>query len=289
MSAVEVVVESGNTLGEGVIWSERDRSLYWTDIEDQKLWSLDPGSGSTRTVDLPERLCSFAQRESGGFLFAFASGFVSYDPDADSYERICNVEEEKSTTRLNDGRCDRQGRFVVGGFDADAKGSSGAYRLDSDLSLHFLFGGLSSANSTCFSPDGKIMYHADTPQGEIWVFDYDTDTGKPSNRRTFCRFDDQPGMPDGSIVDAEGCLWNAQWNGGRVVRYRPDGTVDRIVEVPVMNPTCVAFGGSGLDTLFITSAKFTMTEDQLKEYPLSGALLAVRPGVTGIPDPLFKG
>jgi L-arabinonolactonase len=133
------------------------------------------------------------------------------------------------------------------------------------------------------------MYHADTPQGEIWAFDYDTSTGTPSNRRTLCRFDDQPGVPDGSIVDADGCLWNAQWNGGRVLRYTPDGRVDRVIEVPVMNPTCVAFGGPGLDTLFITSAKFTMTPEQLGEYPLSGALLAVRPGVTGIPDPLFKG
>jgi len=289
MYAVEVVVESKNTLGEGVVWSARDNTLYWTDIEQKRLWSLEPERGKAETVDLPERLCSFAERGSGGFLFAFATGFAFYDPETGGYERICNVEEDKETTRLNDGRCDRQGRFIVGGFDSAAKGASGAYRLDPDLSLHFLFGGLSSGNSTCFSPDGKTMYHTCTTQAEIWVFDYDTETGEPSNRRTFCTFDDQPGLPDGSIVDADGCLWNAQWNGGRVVRYTPEGKVDRVLEVPVMNPTCVGFGGSRLDTLFITTAQFTMTDEQLRAHPLSGALLAVNPGVTGIPDPVFAG
>jgi L-arabinonolactonase len=199
------------------------------------------------------------------------------------------VESELPSTRLNDGRCDRQGRFVVGGYDSSAKGLSAAYRLDADLSLHRLFGGLSSANSTCFSPDGRTMYYADTPQAVIWAFDYDPDTGTPSNRRIFCDFRDQPGVPDGSVIDADGCLWNAQWNGGRIARYRPDGSLDRVVEMPCRNPTSLAFGGRQLDSLFITTSRLTLTRREQRLQPLAGALLVIRPGVKGLPETRFRG
>jgi L-arabinonolactonase len=177
----------------------------------------------------------------------------------------------------------------VGGFDSSEKGLSAAYRLDPDLSLHRLFGGLSSANSTCFSLDGRTMYYADTPQAVIWAFDYDPRTGAPSRRRIFCDFRDQPGVPDGSVVDAEGCLWNAQWNGSRIVRYRPDGSVDRVVEMPCRNPTSLAFGGRELDTLYVTTSRLTLTREEARRQPAAGKLLAVRPRVKGLPETTFRG
>jgi L-arabinonolactonase len=131
------------------------------------------------------------------------------------------------------------------------------------------------------------MYYADSPQASIWAFDYDIETGNPSNRRVFCTFKDQPGVPDGSVVDSEGCLWNAQWNGGRVVRYRPDGAVDRVIEMPVRHPTCVAFGGRELDTLYITTSRLILSPEEVRRQPLAGALLAVRPGVKGLPEDRF--
>jgi L-arabinonolactonase len=133
------------------------------------------------------------------------------------------------------------------------------------------------------------MYFADTPTGQIWSYDYDADSGAVSNKRVFADFSDQPGIPDGSIVDAEGFLWNAQWNGYRVVRYRPDGTIDRIVDMPVMNPTCVAFGGKDLDILFVTTARYLMTPEQIEAEPLSGGLFAVKVDVQGLNEPKFCG
>jgi len=177
----------------------------------------------------------------------------------------------------------------VGGFDFSEKGLSAAYRLDLDLSLHRLFGGLSSANSTCFSLDGRTMYFADTPQAVIWAFDYDPGPGTPSRRRIFCDFRDQPGVPDGSVIDADGCLWNAQWNGGRVARYRPNGSVDRVIEIPCRNPTSLAFGGRELDTLYVTTSRLTLTREEARKQPLAGKLLAVRPGVKGLPEMRFRG
>jgi L-arabinonolactonase len=166
---------------------------------------------------------------------------------------------------------------------------SNVYRVDRDLSVHKIISGVACANSTCFSPDGRVMYFADTPTGEIWAYDYDTNTGDISNKKVFANFSDQPGTPDGSIVDSEGYLWNAQWNGHRVVRYRPDSTVDRVISIPVMNPTCLAFGGKALDVIYVTTARYLMTPEQIKAEPLSGGLFAVMVDVKGLNEPKFGG
>ncbi len=286
---VEVAAGHRCVHAEGPIWSDEERKLYWTDIESRALWRLDPGPGAAVSWNMPQKVCSLAFRERGGLLIAFEKSLSFYDLDAPAERRIVDVETDLPMTRLNDGRCDRQGRFVVGGFDSTEKGLSAAYRLDVDLSLHRLFGGLSSANSTCFSLDGRTLYYADSPQAVIWAFDYDADCGEPRNRRVFCDFRDQPGIPDGSVIDADGCLWNAQWNGSRVVRYAPDGSVDRVIEIPCRNPTSLAFGGSALDTLFITTSRLTLTEEEARTQPLAGTLLAAHPGVKGLPETRFRG
>lgn len=288
-STVEVASAYRCVHAEGPVWSDESQILYWTDIESRTLMSLDPRTGSVASQAMSQKVCSLTFRERGGLLIAFEKGLSFYDLDTRSEQRIVDVELGLPTTRLNDGRCDRQGRFIVGGFDSSEKGLSAAYRLDVDLSLHRLFGGLSSANSTCFSLDGRIMYYADSPQAVIWAFDYDLQTGNPGNRRVFCDFRDQSGVPDGSVIDADGCLWNAQWNGGRVVRYRPNGSIDRIIEVPCRNPTSLAFGGTALDTLFITTSRLTLTEEEARLQPFAGSLLAVRPGVKGLPEMQFRG
>ena len=286
---VEVAAGHRCTHAEGPVWSDQEQKLYWTDIESRALWRLDPGPGAAVSWNMPRKVCSLAFRERGGLLIAFEKSLSFYDLEARAEKPICGVETGLSTTRLNDGRCDRQGRFVVGGFDSSERGLSAAYRLDLDLSLHRLFGGLSSANSTCFSIDGRTMYYADSPHAVIWAFDYDTEAGTPGNRRVFCDFRGQPGIPDGSVIDAEGCLWNAQWNGSRVVRYRPDGSIDRVIEVPCRCPTSVAFGGRAMDTLFITTSRLILTEEEARLEPLAGTLLAVRPGVKGLPETPFRG
>ena len=289
MSEVECVVNCQNILGEGPAWSVDEQKLYWVDIEKSELWCYDPGTGDTKVWKTPERVGSFAFREQGGLLVAFESGLAFWDPESGQAKGIQKFEPTLATTRTNDGRCDRQGRFIVGGMNEAENGEaiSNVYRLDHDLRFHQIISGVTCANSTCFSPDGKVMYFADTPTGQIRAYDYDTDTGAVANKRVFADFSDQPGMPDGSIVDAQGFLWNAQWNGHRVVRYRPDGTVDSYVEMPVMNPTCVAFGGKDLDILYVTTARYLMTPEQIEAEPLSGGLFAVNVDVQGLNEPKF--
>src|SRR6266550_1893098 len=222
MNGIEAVSgDVRNILGEGVVWDSQSGSLLWADIERAELWSLD-SSGRINVTKAPERIASFAGRGTGGLVVAFASGFALWDPQTGHRENIEKFEAHLPHTRLNDGGTDRQGRFLAGGFDErDGKPISSLCRLDRDLSVHTLLTDICCANSLCFSPDGRVMYFADTPKGVIWRFEYDIDEGVPFNRQTFATFDDQPGTPDGSCVDADGCLWNAQWSGGRVVRYAP--------------------------------------------------------------------
>lgn len=286
----ELVIDCANVLGEGVTWNAAVRRLHWVDIESSELWTLDPSSGNVSTHNVPERICCVAPRHSGSFVAGFASGFAFYDPVTKARENLASFEPEKPTTRLNDGRTDRQGRLVAGGFD-EKNGAfvSSVVRLDADRRVSKLFDGVACANGLCFSPDGRTMYFADSPARKIWAFDYDTDSGTTSNRKVLVTFDEQPGLPDGSCVDADGCIWNAQWNGRRVVRFTPDGRVDRVVSVPTLNPTCVAFGGASLDTLYITTAQYLMTPEQLAATTHAGALFACIPGVRGVADPAFGG
>jgi L-arabinonolactonase len=288
MKKVELVSDNvRNILGEGVVWDADAGLLRWTDIEKSELWTFD-SSGQTNVVNAPERISSFAPRETGGLIVAFASGFAFWDTKTGQRQDIEKFEAHLPTTRLNDGGTDRQGRFLAGGFDEKGgKPISSLCRVDFDFSVHTLLTEICCSNGLCFSADGRIMYFADTPKAVIWRFDYDIDSGVPSDRKIFATFEDQPGTPDGSCVDADGCLWNAQWNGGRVVRYAPTGKIDRVIEMPIRNPTCVAFGGSKLDTLYVTTARYLMQPEELETEPLAGALFAVSPGVTGLVSKKF--
>ena len=166
---------------------------------------------------------------------------------------------------------------------------SSVWRLDPDLTLTRLFGLVRCANSTCFSPDGRTMYFADSPERSIVAYDYAPDTGALGAKRVVATLPEGRGVPDGSCVDAEGFIWNAVWEGNRVERFSPDGRLDRTVEVPVAKPTCVAFGGPDLDILFITTSRLGSNAELLEREPHSGSLYAVRPGARGLVDALFAG
>jgi len=289
---MEVAIVSGevrNDLGEGVVWDPDRNSVFWVDIEQSEFWELDR-NGNLKLTRAPERIGSFAPRKNGGFIVAFASGFSFWNPATGQREHINHFEAHMPQTRLNDGGTDRQGRFLAGGVDErDRKPISSLCRVDFDLSVHTLVTDISCSNSLCFSPEGDVMYFADTDKRIIWRFAYDNDEGAPHDRRVFATFEDQPGNPDGSCVDADGCLWNAQWGGSRVVRYRPDGKIDRVINVSAPHVSCVVFGGPALDTLYITTARHMMRPEDVAENPLSGALFAVSPGVRGLANAKFGG
>lgn len=283
-------VDCRNHHGEGVVWDASTGLLWWTDIEGKALWSYEPATSATNTFEMNDRVCCFAPRRAGGMIVAFADRISLLDLDTGAERKIYKFEPENEETRLNDGRTDRQGRFITGGMNEKSGiANSSVIRVDADLRVTELFDGISCANSISFSPDGQTMYFADTPDGEIIAFDYDTDTGVATNRRNHFSFLGEPGIPDGSCVDEEGGLWNAEWEGSRVIRILPNGQIDRVIELPVSKPTCCAFGGEDLKTLFITTSRLMSDDDMLLREPCSGGLFAVKPGVRGVKDEPFAG
>ena len=286
----ELVLDCRNEHGEGILWNAADQRIWWTDIHGKALWSYDPATGDAKRWATPAPIGCFAPRHDGTFVAAFVDGFALYDPKSGRRENIAPFEPDLPQTRLNDGRTDRQGRFIAGGMDEkDLSPISSVWRLDPDLKLTKLFDGVRCANSTCFSPDGRTMYFADSPEGEIVAFDYDTDTGNLGQKRSLARIEAGRGVPDGSCVDAEGYIWNAVWEGYRVERFAPDGRIDMTIEVPVEKPTCVAFGGPDLAMLYITTSRLGSSAERLAREPESGGLYAVTPGVRGLVDTAFAG
>lgn len=289
-SFAETAVDCGNLHGEGVFWSARHGLLYWTDIFGQRVWTYDPVNRVARSFATPGKLCCFAIRKDRPWnevVAAFAEGFAFLDISTGERREIAAVEAHMPHTRLNDGRTDRQGRLVAGGMDESGKSrEASVYRLDPDLSVTKLVGDVGCANGTCFSADGRTMWYADSFRGEIERFDYDPATGNVSNRRAIGRTP-APGVPDGSCIDAEGHVWNAVWEGARVERWSPDGKITEVIEVPVRKPTCVAFGGPKLDTLFITSSRLGESVEALASQPFAGHLFAVKPRMGGLADAEF--
>ncbi|MBO6920240.1 MAG: SMP-30/gluconolactonase/LRE family protein [Rhizobiaceae bacterium] len=286
----DLVVDCKNHHGEGVFWNALDGLVWWTDIEGKSLWSFNPVTQKSARQDMPERVCCFAPRAEGGLIVAYADRVVLFDPDTRNETIVEIFEPHNKQTRLNDGRTDRAGRLIVGGMnEVSGNPDSTVLCIDTDLSTRELITGVSCANSICFSPDGGTMYFADTPDREIIAYDYNVERGEISNRRIHSSFENEPGLPDGSCVDADGGVWNAEWEGRRVVRVAPDGEVDCIIDVPVWKPTCCAFGGPELDTLFITTSRLMSDPSVLRQEPESGGLFAVKPGRFGVIDTPFRG
>ncbi|MGH7119614.1 MAG: SMP-30/gluconolactonase/LRE family protein [Acetobacteraceae bacterium] len=221
---------------------------------------------------------------------ALASGFAFLDFATGAIERLAAPEKNNARNRFNDGKCDRSGRLWAGTMDDRMSEHTGAlYRLDPDRTCRRMAAEIGIPNSIAWSPDDRVFYFADTLDRVIYACDFNRETGTITNRRVFCTMQGQPGAPDGSTVDAEGYLWNAQWDGWRVVRYDPDGRIERIVELPVQKPTSCMFGGPDLSTLYITSAIWDLTGPALAAQPLAGAVLAIEVGVRGLPEPRFAG
>lgn len=291
MTEVECVVRANNILGEVPLWSPSSQKLWWIDIYAPSLHSYDLRSSAHASVPLPGNIVgSFAIRRSGGMVIARNDGFFSFDPATGASSLIVCPEPDKPEHRLNDGKCDRRGRYWVGSMHTTIREKRGAfYRIDPDHSVHKMFDGFILPNSVAISPDDRTFYFADTLSFTIWAFDFDMDAGTLSNRRVFVDTKTHPGRPDGSTVDTEGFLWNAEMAGGRIVRYSPDGRIDRTIALPVSKPTSCAFGGPGLDTLFITSSSHGLTPEQREAEPLAGSLLAVNVGARGLPEPDYAG
>lgn len=289
MHKIEMAVDVRHELGESVVWDDRCGELVWVDIHRRALWRYNI-SGRLVGHRMPDRIGAVGLRQGTGYVVGLAKSFGLFDPFTGRYEAIAEVEAELPHTRLNDGRCDRHGNFLCGGINEGGAGKSdsGLYRLSRDGRVEMLMSGIRCANSTCVSPDGQTLYFSDMPTGEIVRFDYDG-AGPLGAARPFHRLSGRQGLPDGSTVDAEGCLWNTHWGGGRIVRYSPVGEILLEIDLPVSNPTCLAFGDADYRTLYITTAFFQLTPEQRLREPLAGAVLKIRTEVEGLPEPHFLG
>jgi len=285
---VECVADVRAELGEGPVWVAAEQALYWVDINGRRIFRLSE-SGERREWPTPMRVGSIAPRAGGGFIAGTDQGIALVDLDQDRFEVVASPERHLPHNRFNDGKVDRQGRFWAGTMDDREKGSAGAlYRIDPDRACTAIDGGYGITNGPAFSPDGALMYHSDTLRQVTYAFDLDA-AGKASNRRIFLQFGPGDGHPDGMTVDAEGCLWIALWGGWCVRRFSPDGDLLRTVEMPVEQPSSCAFGGPGLDRLYVTSATKGLDQTALAMQPNAGGLFMLIPGVRGIPDLPFAG
>jgi sugar lactone lactonase YvrE len=290
MSEVRCVVDLRATVGEGPVWDDRALVLWWVDIKTPRLFRFDPASGENRAWPMPERIGCVIPREAGGLVGAFKTGFKWIDPKTGTVTPITDPEPDRTGNRFNDGKCDRFGRLFAGTMDdAEVESTGTLYRLDPDLRVHVVRRGVQLSNGLDWSPDDRLMYYTDSPRRLIWVYDYDRDRGVLANERVFARIPDDAGVPDGLCVDAEGFVWSAHWGGSRITRYAPDGGIDRVLEMPVPQPSSCTFGGPGLATLYVTSAAIGMTEADFAKAPHGGGLFAVEVGVRGQPVSRFAG
>jgi len=287
---VELLVDKQNVLGEGPLWDVEEQRLYWIDSLGREVFRAREDGSHFERRPVPGDIGSLAVRKSGGLVLSLSDGFYFFDFDTGKSEKILDPEPDLPQTRINDGKVDKRGRFIAGTMERTEKQAiAGLYRLDPDLSCHKLEGDIMVSNGPCWSPDGKTFYFTDSWSGYIAAYDYDLDTGHISNKRKFASTKERPGAPDGSTVDSEGYLWNAQCYGGYVVRYSPDGKVDRILEFPIRKVTSVMFGGKKLDVLYVTTmgkAGEQFAPTQLK----GGGLFAIYDlGITGVPETRFAG
>ena len=278
---MRVVVEALDRLGEGPCWSAADGRLYWFDIQGARLHWHEPASGGCGAWPLPYRASAAAPRRGGGLLVATERGLAFFDPSTGALD-LRQPMDLGAGFRSNDGVILGDGCFWWSSMDDDAGRRPGVvFRTCPDGFTEPVADGVHIANSLAMSPDGRRVFLADSLKQVIWA----CDSGDLSRRSVFAVL--EAGAPDGSCVDAEGFLWTAEWGAWRVVRRAPDGSIDRVVEAPVEQPSACMFGGPDLATLFVTSAWDGLAAAARGRQPLAGALFALEPGVTGLPLPAF--
>lgn len=290
IEAVEGPTLAPCQLGEGATWSEARDALLWTDIQGQRLWSFEPASGRSQSWALPGRLGSFAlTRDANRLLGAFEHHIAWLDLNTGRSQALAHFEDGLAT-RANDGRCDRAGNFIFGTFDEVRQGAPAGrwYRYSASGELRPMnLPPVYIPNGLAFSPDGQRIYFADSSERAVRCADYDGATGALRNARVFVELEE--GEPDGATVDAEGHYWSAQWGAGRLQRYAPNGEPSGQVLLHASQPSCPAFGGPGLATLFATTARQGLDAQALAAQPHAGQVFSIKTPWRGLPEPVFAG
>lgn len=283
---------AGALLGEGTCWSPRERALWWVDILGHRLLHYTPADGAQREWSFDETISAVAERaDAPGLIVTLRRGFAYFDPATGALQRLAEPEPERRSNRFNDGKCDAAGRFWGGTMDLDCAAPTGAlYRFDGQRCERAFDAGFAVTNGPTWSLDGRTMYFNDTARRQVFAIPFDAVDGSLGEPRPFLRFAKDDGFPDGMTTDAAGRLWIAHWGASCVSCHDADDgrELARFV-LPVSQVTNVAFGGPGLATLYVSSARTGLGEAQLAAEPLAGGLFAVHTDATGLAANLFEG
>ena len=275
---LELLSDARALLGEGPVWHAREQTLYWVDILGRRVYA-----GTDLLLELDDSVGCLAPRRQGGLLLGVGVSLVELDPASRGIS-LRAILDEPAHNRINDGKCDPAGRFLVGTMDRREQQASGSlYSLESHT-VRKLLSGIRISNGLTWSPDHRTLYYIDTPTRLVQAFDYDLASGEIANGRIAIRIPEALGWPDGMTTDTDGCLWIAMWGGAQVTRW--DASTGKLLEqlpVPVLQPSSCIFGGAGLNELYITSARTGMTPGQLAAYPLSGGLFRLSTHHIGLP------
>lgn len=275
-------------LGESPFWHPEESALYWVDIPGFRLHRFEPRTGAHAEWAFPTDMGCAAPLAGGGLLLAMRDGLWRFDPASGDRKRLADAPYDSARLRFNDGKADPQGRLWAGTYDLKREPVGALYRWDGER-LELMLDGVAVSNGLAWSPDGRTLYWSDTARHEVWAFDFDAGSGTLANRRSFARFEAQAdgasyrGRPDGAAVDSEGAYWVAMFEGARLLRIAPDGTLLQEVAVPAQCPTMPCFGGPDLKTLYVTTARRKRPPEELARLPLSGCVLQMAVDVPGLP------
>jgi sugar lactone lactonase YvrE len=287
---VELVLAAEAECGECPVWDGQKKELLWVDIPRGLVHIYDPATGADRIFDLGQPVGSVARRAGGGMVVALAEGFGFFDEESGRLDIVMPVETAEPNGLMNDGKCDARGRFWAGtATEPPEVGVSALYRLDTDLGVEKVLGGVTLSNGMGWSLDEGLMYYIDSTTGGVDAFDYDPDTGRLDERRRLITIAPELGMPDGMTVDAEGHLWVAIYGGSAVHRYSPSGELEAVIQLPVTQVTSCAFGGETLEDLYVTTARENFSEEQARREPHAGGLFRCRTGTRGVLPAEFQG
>ncbi|WP_421694626.1 SMP-30/gluconolactonase/LRE family protein [Aestuariivirga sp.] len=296
---VTCLVDSRDRLGEGCFWDVASQTLWWLDIiEPSAIHRLHVASGAWRKWQFTEKVTAMASRRDGTILVGTHTGLAIFNPETGALTPWRKIDPGMPGNRGNDGACDARGRFWFGtmmnnigplGEDLDITASTGRlFRVEADGTTTVMETDVGVSNGPCWSPDNRTFYFTDSKAHIIWAYDFDLDSGTISNRRVLNDTKDH-GHPDGATVDAEGFIWSARWEGSCVLRIDPKGRIDRLVPMPARRVTNVCFGGAKLDTLYVTTSRAHIPDQDLRRHPLQGGLFCFNPGVTGFEKHRFAG
>ncbi|MFZ6654458.1 SMP-30/gluconolactonase/LRE family protein [Undibacterium sp. TJN19] len=292
-SDMEVIPGVSCTVGESPVWHAQQAAWYWVDIPAKTIWKLDVATGNLSSWQTSEMVACIAIKDDGDFIAGMESSIFKLHLDADQRAvetRLATPPELKTGMRFNDGRCDRQGRFWSGTMFMDmaaAKAIGQLYRYSQQQGLSApIVSNLLTQNGLAWSPDGKTMYLSDShPASQmIWAFDYDGNDGVPGKQRVFVDMKTMPGRPDGAAIDIDGCYWICGNDGSCVLRFTPEGKLDRKIDLPMIKPAMCSFGGANMDSLLVTSIGAGKASDD----QWAGTLVLLRPGVSGMPETRFS-